>query len=157
LLAPPETWKPGSNTRITLEQELVDLQLQEAKLRESLGPAHPDIQGIRRRIEAVHGMLVPSAVDPGRSPGMAARPPHQVAMQLHLLQHEQQEAAPLDKSLNELLVQAQEEAQSALLNQAKDEALRQSIERSALLYETVVKRLQELDSIKDYGGFDTEL
>ena len=39
----------------------------------------------------------------------------------------------------------------------QDEAHRQGIERSKFLYDTIAKRLEELNSVRDYGGYDTQV
>src|SRR5205823_9753142 len=50
-LQPVDPAAAGRNTRATLEEELLNLQLYEGKLLEDYGPDHADVRSTRARIE----------------------------------------------------------------------------------------------------------
>src|SRR5262249_21967251 len=62
-----------------------------------------------------------------------------------------------EQSLAELYKAQDEEAQKAISAEVEDEALRNDIARLQLLTENTLKRLQEVEVVKDLGGYAAEV
>jgi capsular exopolysaccharide synthesis family protein len=148
-----EPWNAGRPARVTLEEELINLRLQDEKLLEVYGPNHPEVQSIRNRMEMVRALITPSS---GRAaPAQSAKDEDYVAMKVELLKQELAENQRAEKSLGEQFEQVQKEGRISFANEAQDDAYRKEIERSRLLYESVLQRLREINSARDFGGFET--
>jgi polysaccharide biosynthesis transport protein len=151
-----EPWNVGRSARETLEEQLINLQLEEKRLLQGgLGPAHPDVRAIRDRIEGVRGMISPSAAAEGLGDDKAWE--GFVKLRMRLLKEELAANARTDKSLAALFEYDQKEASESTLHEIEDESLRADIERSKLLYESIIKRVQEIDSVKDFGGYNMQV
>jgi polysaccharide biosynthesis transport protein len=149
-----EPWNVGRSARETLEEQWINLQLEEKRLLQGgLGPAHPDVRAIRDRIEGVRGMISPSAAAEGLGEDKAWVEGF-VKLRIRLLKQELAANARTDKSLAALFEYDQKEANESTLHEIEDESLRADLERSKLLYESIIKRLQEIDSVKDFGGYN---
>lgn len=77
-------------------------------------------------------------------------------LRIALLKQELIENKRAEDALNELFHQEQKEAKNLIIIESQDDYHRTGIERSRILYESIVKRLQELDTVKDFGGFNTQ-
>jgi uncharacterized protein involved in exopolysaccharide biosynthesis len=148
-----EPWNAGRSARATLEEELINLRLQEQKLLEVYGPNHPEIQGLRNRMETMRGMIAPSSGQ--KTPDDSPADGSHFAMKLGLLRQELAENQRAEKSLAELFEREQKEGQISFANETQDDSYRKAIERSRLLYESVLQRVHEINSAKDFGGFET--
>jgi uncharacterized protein involved in exopolysaccharide biosynthesis len=148
-----EPWNAGRSARTTLEEELINLRLQEDKLLDVYGPNHPEIQALRNRMETVRGLIAPSAGQ--KTPAESPEDGNYLAMKLGLLRQELSENQRAEKSLAELFDREQKAGQISFANETQDDAHRKAIERSRLLYESVLQRLHEINSAKDFGGFET--
>jgi capsular exopolysaccharide synthesis family protein len=148
-----EPWNAGRSARATLEEELINLRLQEEKLLEVYGPNHPEVRSIRNRMETVRAIITPSSGP--ATPGQSVKDGNYVAMKVELLKQELAENQRAEKSLGELFEQVQKEGQISFANETQDEVHRKAIERSRLLYESVLQRLHEINSARDFGGFET--
>jgi len=157
LLTTPEAWNGMRAPRATLEEELINLQLHEGKLLESYGSAHPEVQAARKRIESIRGMMAPASGDSGKRSGQRGREEELISMKIDLLKQELKDTQAVEKSLDELFERDQKEAKISVMHEIQEESHRQGIERSKLLYESIVKRLQEIDTVRDYGGYDTQV
>jgi capsular exopolysaccharide synthesis family protein len=152
----PDPWSVSSSTgRSMLEDELMNLQLQESKLSEQFGSAHPDVRNIRQRIETVQSMLDPSHAKSakGDQAGMASL----LQTKMNVLRQELDGNKRTEKALGELFENDQKAANKAMVNQLKDQAFRDGIERSRVLYDTIVSKLKEISSVQDYGWYETEV
>ena len=94
LLTQPEPWMAGKSARVSLEEELVNLQLQESKLLENYGSDHPDVQAIRKRIETVRGMIAPAAAARGQVPAQSSRVRELVDLRIQLLVRSRRSSRP---------------------------------------------------------------
>jgi capsular exopolysaccharide synthesis family protein len=156
LLTNAEPWSGGRTSRGTLEEELVNLQLQEIKQLEVLGRNHPDVQATRARMEAVRRMMLPSAPAKGGAdkPGAAEE---LAAVRVQLLRQELRDLEAAEKALAGLFEREQKAAGGTLIHEVEDENQRKGIERARLLYEGVLHRLEELNSVKNYGWYDMQV
>lgn len=148
-------------TAATMEQELIQLQLQEGRLLEDYGPKHPTVQSIRERMHTLQYMLAPTTTAEGQTPEQRERNARAseslINLKLGQLRQEFQEAERDASSMESLFNTELEEAKKARPAVLQAEAMRRSIDRSQLLYDNIIKRLQEFDLISNFGGFDAQV
>jgi capsular exopolysaccharide synthesis family protein len=147
----------GRTTRVTLEEELVKLQLDEKRLLESYGSANPEVQAIRNRIRHVTDLITPSSASEGSGSNPSVWDADLVNLKIQLLKQELVENERADKALRDLFEHDQTDAKAAIVHEIEDEAHRTGIERSKVLYDSIVTRLREIDSVQDYGGYNTQI
>lgn len=152
LLTNPEPWSGGRGARGSLEEEFVNLQLQEKKLLEVYGRNHPEVRATHNRLETVRRMILPSSAAEGPSAGADL-----VRLKVELLRQELRQLRLAEQSLTALFENEQKAAGTSFLHEVEDENHRRGIERSRLLYESILHRLEELNSVKDFGWYDTQL
>jgi uncharacterized protein involved in exopolysaccharide biosynthesis len=157
LLTNPEPWAAGQNTRKTLEEELVNLQLQEIKQLEVLGRNHPDVQATHARLEAVRRMILPPRAGTGGAAEKPGAAEDLAAVKLQLLRQELRDLEAAEKALTTLFESEQKAAGNSFVHEVEDDNHRKGIERARLLYERVLRRLEELHSVKDYGWYDVQV
>jgi succinoglycan biosynthesis transport protein ExoP len=152
LLTNPEAGGPARGARGTLEEEFVNLQLQEKKLLEIYGYNHPEVKATQNRLETVRRMMAPSTPGPGDASGAEL-----VRLKVDLLRQELRQLRLAEQSLTALFETEQKAAGTSFLHEVEDENHRKGIERSRLLYESILRRLEELNSVRDFGWYDTQL
>jgi succinoglycan biosynthesis transport protein ExoP len=148
---------------VTLHSRLLPLLMEEQRLLQDLGPKHPHVVSVRKQIEATRNFFaLPSAaygkvMEQPTGNGRQASPEELVDLYVQYLQHE---LAHLKKS-DELLAAMYEEEHKAAKQLAsyeiQDEEFRRGIERTQALYDGVVKQLQDIGMVKDYGGFEARV
>ena len=137
--------KPLANERY-VEEPVLPLILEEQKLLEDFGEDHPQVKSVRKRIETVRTHLrkispQPTETDPAKRA-------------LGVLQFELSETEVTLKSVSEMLDKMKAEARS-LGNESIQEAhLRTEVARIQLVYDGTIKRLTEINLVRDSGGFD---
>jgi capsular exopolysaccharide synthesis family protein len=127
---------------------LADLQLKEQAILEDFGPDHPQVRAIRKQIEALQVHVSTKSED---------RPFDPVQAHLAELQRELLEINTTEKVLSNLLKREQDDAQKLNAYEIQDEAFRKDIAREQQLFESIVKRLQEMDLFKDSGGYNASV
>jgi capsular exopolysaccharide synthesis family protein len=147
----------GRTPLVTLEEELIRLKLEEKALLKSYGPAHPEVQSIQNKIRDVSELITPSpaAGDSGTKPTIWDE--NLVNLKVRLLQQELAANERTDKKLQELFEHDQLDAKASIVHEIEDETHREGIKRSEQLYDSIVSRLHEIDSVRDYRGFDTQI
>src|SRR5205807_8166306 len=123
-LAPstPESATAGRGFRETLEEQLVNLQLEERKLlNHGLLEAHPQVQAVRDRMASVRG-LFSSAVKGEHQPDQTNWIEGFVKLKIQLLKQEFADNERTEKSLATLFDAAQADARGATLHEIEDES-----------------------------------
>jgi uncharacterized protein involved in exopolysaccharide biosynthesis len=137
---------------------LLALRLEAKNLELELGANHPrvvqarqNIQGLEdfvaERTDALGAVTVQSGIDPLDLLRAYAR----------LLEHDLVELKVRREELQGLADAELDAARELASAELRGESLRREIERSQELYDTVVNRLREMNLIKDYGGYITEV
>jgi uncharacterized protein involved in exopolysaccharide biosynthesis len=147
MVASNEPVAPQKRTRFSLEEELVSLQLQKAKLEAIYPKNHADVLAINRELEALHGMVVSE----GKGPINLA------AIKVELLRQEHDDLKVSEQSLTKLFDAEQKGVGAGYLHEIQDEAHRKGIERDRLMYESILNRLKETSSVRDFGGYNTQV
>ena len=155
--------KPGATQPPSLADQSLPLLLEEQKLTQRYGKHHPEVKAVRNRIAETRRLLLevigPRAVTiaPDLLDGMSDE---------DALAAVQSYADSLDRALADLRAAADsldrlfegqdKEARAQIGYEVQDEAFHAGIARSQQLYDSVLKRLQEVDIVKDYGGYDAQ-
>jgi capsular exopolysaccharide synthesis family protein len=152
-----DPWLAARGTGRLLVDELLALQILERKLAALKGDNHPDVQAVRRQLEAVRAMLSPTPVAPGQPGAGPAYGQDLLRMKTDLLTQERDDLKVADQALARLIDQEQKAASGAAIQEIQEETHREEINRARLLYESILRRLEETRSIKDFGGYDVQV
>jgi capsular exopolysaccharide synthesis family protein len=147
----------GRNLRASLEEEMIGLQLDEARLLGKYGSKHPEVEPVHARWEAVRRIVMPGA-PAGGSPGAELESGKGFAkLKVELLKQELADLKVEEQSLGALFEREQQAASQSFLHGVQDEAHRKGIERSRLLYDSILHRLEEINSVREFGGYETQV
>ena len=139
-------------TRLSLEEELIALQLQKAKL-EAVHPTnHPDVLAVGRQLQSVRRMVMPTSDDKRPAANLDLG-----AIKLELLRQELDDLKVVEQGLVKLFEKEQTGVSASYIHEIQDEAHRKGIERDRLLCESILNRLKEISSVKDFGGYNTQV
>jgi succinoglycan biosynthesis transport protein ExoP len=154
LPAKDEPWFAERKPRVSLEEELIGLHLQEAKVLAVRAENHPEVLAVRRQIDNVRRMLATTA---GESSGRSGRDLDLGKLKVELLKQELDDLKVAERSLSRLFEQEQQGVSAAYLHEIQDDSFRKGIERDRLLYESILQRLKEISTVRDFGGYDTQV
>jgi capsular exopolysaccharide synthesis family protein len=130
-----------------VEEPLLPLLMEEQRLLEDFGDFHPQVKNVRKRIEKMRQHL--SRISPEASEKDPAK------RTLHVLQYELTETELTLKSITEFLDRTKTEARAQMDYEIAEGHLRNEVVRAGLIYDGTVKRLQEINLVRDSaGGFD---
>ena len=143
-------------------QRLLSLLLEEATLLEDFSSDHPKVQTVREQIRLTRAFLEEKArfddpEDGQQEENKRLKPAELLSAHVGLLRHD---LAELEKRRSELERLAEEEKKSAKdlsTYEIDDKLKREELDELRQLYSVVVDRLREINLIKDYGGFLTEV
>jgi capsular exopolysaccharide synthesis family protein len=148
-------------TQSTLEGELIQLQLQDGKLLQDFGQQHPQVLALRDRMQTLRGLLAPSTTPASTDPAQRGQDErakeHLVDLKIGQMKQELTEIERTGGSLNALFKTELEEAKKAFPYETQEDYFRHSIERSQTLFDDVIKRLDELDAVSSFGGYDAQV
>ena len=147
---------PGSTTRSHRTQEptdnvLLTALLEEQELLETFGKDHPKVKAVRQKIDLVRQHLSRGAFLQD-TPGADF-----VTVYLQSLEEELNVGQRRLAELNRIFDEEHKRAKELAGVQAEDETHRNEIARTKLMFDQTMKRLDELNLIKDYGGIDAEV
>ncbi|MBS0201591.1 MAG: polysaccharide biosynthesis tyrosine autokinase [Planctomycetes bacterium] len=152
----------GTASSTSPEGQLFPLLLEEQMLMENHGPDHPKLLSLRRRIELTRKYLTRSLLDTDPESKDEAKPKaaqHQdfLTVYLNSLRQEIKTSEEKERELNLLFEQERESAKSLTVYEVKDATFQADIKRTQQLFEGVIKRLEEINLMKNYGGYKTEV
>jgi succinoglycan biosynthesis transport protein ExoP len=136
----------------SIEETLLPLLLQEQQLLENYGVDHPDVKSVQKRIVLIRNLHKQQSGSRDEAADAAANDP--VVRYVEAVKEELQEADMVMKSLKEQLTELKEEARQLSTFEVEEEHLRGDILRIHQLHEGTIKRLQEINLVRDVGGFD---
>ena len=133
--------------KVSLDEQLVALEVQRAKFLTVRGENHRDIVALNQQIDAVRRMILPSAT---KETGIGT-------LKIELLKQERDDVAFAEQALSQLFAAEQKGASASYIHEIQDEAHRKGIERDRMLLESILSRLKEISSVKDFGGYNTQV
>jgi succinoglycan biosynthesis transport protein ExoP len=147
-------------TSISLEQQLVALELEEGKLLEDFGPQHPRIKSLRDHVKTIRALL-PSETPEAKTAPENERVRHArenlVALRIGQLKQELSNSERSLRSLNDLFQKEMSEARKIFPLEVQEATYRKAIERSQSLYDIISQRLRELNVVGGSKGFETQV
>lgn len=144
--------KRAENPRQAFEEKLFLTLLEEQMLLESYGPDHPKVQAERKKMQFMREHLSGIA-------GLdeTAKPVDFLAVYLESLRQELKTGEQRLEELNRLFTAERESAKALESYEAQEDAFRSEIARTQQLFEAVMRRLEEINLVKDYNGIETKL
>lgn len=146
-----DSWKGARGARDSFEEKLFLSMLEEQQLMGEYGPDHPKVKAIEKRMnmmrEHLGNMPLPEGADSSDFLGV-------------YLESLTKELEVGEKKLEELNGRFEEErkhAKQLASFQVQDEQFRSEITRTQQMFDAVIKRLEEINLVKDYGGVSTQL
>jgi capsular exopolysaccharide synthesis family protein len=140
---------PGEQS---LDEKLVPLLLQERQLLDHFGPDYSEVVSVRNRIALIRKMAGQKATPGDKAAEAVATDP--VARYLEGIKEELREANLVWKSLGDQLGDLQEDARKLSTYEVEEEHLRANTVRIQQLLDSTIKRLSEMNLVRDVGGFD---
>ncbi|NQT17459.1 MAG: polysaccharide biosynthesis tyrosine autokinase [Planctomycetes bacterium] len=143
---------PRIGPRSDFEKLLFVAAMDEQMLLEDFGPDHPKVNAAHKKMELIrqHVGSMPLAEDDGT-------PVDFVAMYMESLRHELTEAGKQLQRLDKLFEKECESGKAIADVVAEDEAFRNEIASTKQLFDVIVKRLEEMNLIQDYGGVSAQV
>ncbi len=146
-----------TETARTEYQQLLSLLLQEKTLLEDFGPDHPRIQTVRKKIELTQDFLKDSAVGLVHDERALPGPAELLKAHVKLLQNDLSELQKREQELEQFAGKEEAAARSLVTFELRGETMQNELSRKQALYDAVIDRLREINMIKDYGGYLTEV
>ncbi len=148
--------------QLEAQQTLSLLLLEEKKLLETRGPNHPEVLAHRQKIELARASLAdPAALWRGGTGGPLPPLKAEGRNSGDLLQtirerlkQEQENLEIQEKNYDAMLGKEYEGSRQLYLFDLKDQIYRKDLDRLEKLHEVILKRLSEVNIIKEMGGFD---
>ena len=152
--------QPVRANKITSLEDLADnLALEEQLLLEEYGPDHPRVRVMRKKRELLQERIAATTKAALKTVDgqLTGKPIDFIDDYLESLHEElvwQQEEA---RGLDELFQQERDAARGLSEYQVRDEGFRNEIGRTQQLFNVVIKRLDEINLVKDSGGVKTNV
>lgn len=137
----------------TADDPVFSQLLEEQIALEEYGKDHPKVKALKKRTELIRNHSLSAPLDKaelGKSADFLETYLESLRQDLRL----QEEAL---EGLDTLFEEERQSAKKLSIFQVKDEAFRTEIARIQQLFSAVVKRLDEISLVKDYGGVKTQL
>jgi capsular exopolysaccharide synthesis family protein len=133
------------------DEQLLPLLLQEQQLSEEVGKDNPQLVGVRKRLAMARELLK----RPGNGKSAdSAKTTDPLQRQIEALKLELEETELMRGELGRLLEARRAEAKQLNSHELEEETLRDDVTRAQQLYESTIKRLAEINLVRDAGGFD---
>lgn len=149
---------PGSrgasqNARYELEERIFQILLEEQMLLEDYGAEHPKVKAIRKKMQLMREHLGTMPLGEGEDDA----PVDFLTVYVESLRQQVKVGEERLAELDRLFEQERNAAKALSSFQVEDEMYRNEIARTQQLFDGVVKRLEEMNLIQDYGGMSTQL
>jgi polysaccharide biosynthesis transport protein len=138
-------------------QQLFPLLLEEVTLREQFGENHPKVKLARLKIAMARKSLQGVANEEDAANAEGEPPADFLSIYLQSLREELKQIDEQESEFKRLFESEQASARTLLAFETKNKNLLDAIESTSQLFQAVVKRLQEVDVIKAYGGYDMQV
>lgn len=132
-----------------IEEPLIALKIKLHELEQTFGDDHPDVKGMRSRIVKMREELekiAPSATETDPAKVMLAT-----------LEFEKSEIDQTILAMDSALVDMMKDARNLSAIEIQEAHLRNEVTRIQQVYESTIKRLQEINIVRDSGGFEVRV
>ncbi|MBW3596949.1 MAG: polysaccharide biosynthesis tyrosine autokinase [Planctomycetes bacterium] len=143
----------------TIEQDLFPLRLEEEALLERYGPDHPRVIAVRKKMELTRNFHRSRASAAAKAPQSAspAEPVDFLAVYVQSLREQLEVYDEQMAEMNDLFAQEQSDAKALTVHEVQEITFQKEIERTQRLFDAVVQRLEEINLVKDYGGYNVQV
>jgi polysaccharide biosynthesis transport protein len=136
--------KPAATDRY-VQEPLLPLILEEQKLLGEVGVDNPQVENVRKRMEKMREHLSKLSLQPAEK--------NPAKRFLAVLEHEAREIQLTIESSTDILDKSAKAARNLLNYETQENHFRNEVARHQLVYDGTVKRLQEIDLVRDSAGF----
>ncbi len=140
----------------SLSSQLLPLIFEEEKLLQSLGSEHPRVREVRRKIELTRAMFEQREPDDVNSDKPKARPDW-LEVYIDSLRQGLKKIGQQRTDLDKLFNDEREASRKLASDENEDQILRDDIDRTSRLFDTVLDQLQALNLVKDSGTLKAEV
>ena len=154
-LAKPEVESVRQNQTGRWQEQVLLLVQQEQKLLERLGEDHPEVQAVRQSLKTARAFLNQPAAAAEGTKSLAVFDP--VRSRIASLKQELEQLRATETLVANLCRQETDAASKLSGYEVEDEMHRNDLQRTQLLFETLLKRLQDANIAKDSGGFEARV
>jgi capsular exopolysaccharide synthesis family protein len=130
------------------DELLLPLLLEEKTLLADYGPDHPRVRAVRDKIQLTRTVLARPAEGP---------PPDSVAAYADYLGHQLRDLERSEEALTGLLTREVEQTRKQADYEISDAQYRNDLARTRQFHDTLLKQLDGLSLVKDFGGFDARV
>jgi len=145
--------RDARSLRGSFEQQVFLTLLDEQMLLEEYGADHPKVKAIRKKLQLMREHLGTMPLPEGEEES----PVDFLSVYLESLRQQIKVGEERLREFDDLFVQEQNSAKAMASFQLTDETFRSEISRTQRLFDGVVKSLEEMNLVQDYGGVDTQL
>lgn len=138
-------------------RELFEMTMEEALLLEEVGPDHPKVKQIRKRIELTREYMREQFPIEGDAERTESGNPDFLAVYIESLQHQLQAGGERLKQLNALFDLEMEASKKQTDLQIRDSQLKAEIARSQHAFNTIFDRLKDVNLATKSGQYRTEV
>ena len=142
--------KDKNVARDSVEGQIFNLLLRQQELMATYGPDHPSVRQIDKQIDMVREHY-------GKQPTADANNSDFLQVYVESLKEELLMAQEKMSKYDRLFAQEQGAAKELATFQIQDETFQSEIHRMHQMFDVVLKRLDEINLIKDYGGIDAQV
>ncbi len=133
------------------EGQLFASLLEEQMLLENYGPQHPKVMAVRKKMDLIRRYMQ------DKPSSRADQPADFLTLYIESLRQEVKIGEQKQRQYDDLFRQEREAAKALASSQLADETYRNEIGRTQRLFDGVIKRLEEINLVKDYGGISTQI
>lgn len=149
----------GPTARVTMEDRLLPLLIEEQKLLRDYGRDYPEVKAVRASIEAIKKFYQQRGLDiaeeQSNQPG--AKKTDFVAVYIDSLNQQLAELNQYETKLTEMFDAEMKTAKEFASFHLEDDTRADEIKRLKSMWELVTNRLSELNLLKDNGGYDMKI
>ena len=153
----PDNPRLKTTGKDTLTSQLIPLLLEEQMFLERHGPDHPVVTSQRKRIALTRELYRNLTDDDDGRGDQEIKPVDFLTVYVDSLREQLRATEEQGQELDILFAEESSAAKALTVFEVENEAFRKDINRMQQLFDGVVKRLEEVNLIKDYGGYKTQV
>lgn len=142
-------------SRAGFEERMLSLMLEEQELLEQYGADHPRVRSLHKRITLIRDQLGNLGIQEEKKPDQ--KNSDLLSIYIDSMREELRIAKARLTRYDQLFEEERKAAKEISSVQVQDETIRNEMSRTQQLFDTVIKRLDEINLIKLYGGITTSL
>ncbi|NQT16037.1 MAG: polysaccharide biosynthesis tyrosine autokinase [Planctomycetes bacterium] len=149
----PDSPRSSRSLRTEFEQAMFATLLDEQMMLEDYGADHPKVKAVRKKMQLMREHLGSIPLPKDAEDG----PVDFLAVYVESLGHQVKISEERLRTLDEMFEQERDAAKAMASFQVSEETFRSEIARTQQLFDSVVKRVEEMNLMQDYGGVNTQL